>query len=106
MTDPRPPVPPSTAPITSGGEFLLQVFRFLVGYGILFVCLILLLRQPAWSLSVVDAIYWGALGAVLLLGRRAAKAEQTLGEWARARNLHLAVACALWIGAQSVHLID
>jgi hypothetical protein len=106
MTDPRPPAPPSTAPITSGTEFLLQVFRFLGGYVILFVCLILLLRRPAWSLSIVDAVYWSTLVAVILLQRRAAKAEQANGEWPRIRNLHLAIGPALWLGAQSVHLID
>ena len=106
MTDPNPPGPPPAPPITSGSEFLLMVFRSLVAYGVLFVCVILLLRRPAWDLSLVDVVFWGVLILLLVLHGRAARIAGTTREWGRARLQHVAVALLLWAGAQSVQLID
>jgi hypothetical protein len=105
MADPHPPGPPPAPPITSGGAFALEVFRSLGAYGVMFICVILLLRRPAWDLSVVDVVFWTNLIALLVLQRRAAAAGTTR-ESARARLQLLAVALLLWAGAQSVQLID
>ena len=106
MADPNPPGPPPAPPITSGTEFLLIIFRSLGAYGVMFICIILLLRRPAWDLSGVDAVYWVNLIALLVLQGRAATAAGTTREWARARLQLVAVAVMLWAGAQSVQLID
>lgn len=106
MADPNPPGPPPAPTITSGSEFLLVVFRCLGAYGVMFICIILLLRRPAWDLSFVDVVYWLDLIALLFLQGRAARAAGTTREWARARPQLVAVALVLWAGAQSVQLID
>ncbi len=105
MTDPTPPGSPASGPITSGGDFAVEIFRFLAGYGILFVCLVLLLRRSAWSFGVVDGLYWGVLLLVLFLHRRAAKTSAERAAWARSCATHLVVAGLLWVGGQSVQLI-
>ena len=106
MVDPNLPGPPPAPPITSGSEFLLVVFRCLGAYGVIFICIILLLRRPAWDLSVVDVVYWVDVIALLVLQGRAARAAGTTREWARAGLQLVAVAVVLWAGAQSVQLID
>ena len=75
MSAPAGPAPvpgrvptPDTEAITSGGRFLLLLLRFFVGYGVLFACTLLLLRKPAWQLSAVDAVFWGALAMALTAG--------------------------------------
>ncbi|MDO8361288.1 MAG: hypothetical protein Q7V88_00180 [Actinomycetota bacterium] len=105
MTDPDLPGPPPPAPITSSGSFLLEIFRSIGAYGVLFVCIILLLRRPAWDLSMIDAVFWGVLILLLIVHGRAAKVAGTTRAWGRARLQHVAVALLLWVGAQSVHLI-
>ncbi len=100
MTDPSPSGSPAAEPITSGAGFALDVFRFLGGYGILFVCLILLLRRPAWSFGIVDGLYWGVLLLVLFLHRRAAKTPAARAAWGRACASHLLLAGLLWVGGQ------
>ena len=105
MTDPNLPGPPPPAPITSGSSFLLEIFRGLGAYGLLFACIILLLRRPAWELSAIDVVFWGVLILLLVLNGRAAKVSGTTREWGRSRLHHVAGALLLWVGAQSVQLI-
>jgi hypothetical protein len=84
-------------------EVALIVYRSLVGYGVMFACIILMLRRPAWNLSVVDVVFWANLIVLLLLHARTARG--TKREWARPRLSHVAAALLLWAGAQSVQLI-
>src|SRR5262245_43349191 len=105
MADPNPPGPPPDPPITSFSEFLLMVFRSLGAFGVMGICIILLLRRPAWDLSLVDVVYWVNLTALFVLQGRAARAAGTTREWARTRLQLVAVALLLWAGAQSVHLL-
>lgn len=108
MTDPDVPAPlpsPPQAPITSGGAFLLEIFRGIGAYGMLFICIMLLLRRPPWDLSLVDVAFWGILMLLLVLHGRAAKVAGTPREWGRERLLHVVVALLLWVGAHSVQLI-
>ena len=101
---PVPSEPPSEArTITSGGEFLLQVVRTFGGYTVLFACLMLLLRTPPWSLSVLDIVFWAVSCLVLWLHRREAVAAGQLAAWPPVRNLHLAASLGLWVAAQSLH---
>ena len=106
MADPNPPGPPPAPPITSGSELLLVVFQCLGAHGVMFICIILLLRRPAWDVSVVDVVYWADSIALLVLQGRAARAAGTTREWARPRLQLVAVAVVLWAGAQAVQLID
>ena len=112
MTDERHSASPSPVPseppseprtITSGSEFLVQVLRTFGGYAVLFGCLMLLLRTPPWSLSLVDAVFWAVSGLVLWLHRREAVAAGQPASWPQVRNLHLAASLGLWVAAQSVH---
>jgi hypothetical protein len=103
MIDPYHPGPPPVPP--SFSEVALRVYRSLVAYGVMFACIVLLLRRPAWNLSVVDVVFWANLTLLLVLQRRAAAAGTTR-ESARAGLQLLAVALLLWAGAQSVQLID
>ncbi len=105
MTDPELPDCPQAAPITSGSAFLVELFRGLGAYGVLFACIILLLRRPAWDLSLIDAVFWGVLILLLILNGRAAQIAGTTRAWGRARLQHVVVALLLWVGAQSLQLI-
>jgi hypothetical protein len=102
------PSPASHSPgsITSGGQFLLLLFRFLIGYGILFVCLLLLLRRPAWDLSAVDAVYWGTLLLLLVSHRRAAVAAGTREPWLGVAVWHVVVAGAIWMACHFGQAIE
>ena len=99
------PVPSDSPPITSGGQFLALILRFIFGYGVLFGCLLLLLRRPAWTFSMVDAVYWVALGLVVLLHRLSSRGPDQVTRWRRGALQHLAVGVTLWALGQSVHVI-
>jgi len=103
MIDPYHPGPPPDPP--SFSEVALRVYRSLVAYGVMFACIALLLRRPAWNLSVVDVVFWANLTLLLVLQRRAAAAG-TAREWASPPLGHVTLALLLWVGAQSVKLID
>ncbi len=96
MSAPTPTPTPSASEITTGREFLLLTFRCFVGYGVLFVCLLLALRRPPWVLSPADAVYWGTLVAILYLHRRAALAAGTAKQWRVAACWHVAAAAVVW----------
>jgi hypothetical protein len=101
MTDPERPVPVSS-PITSGGGFLLVVFRSLGAVGVMFVCAILLLRRPPWQLSPVDAVYWTTLLLLLVAQCCAAKTAGTLRAFGRTWWRIVAAALLVWLAAHSV----
>lgn len=102
MTAPVSSVPP---PVTSGSAFLLLIFRGFVGYGVLFVCLLLLLRRAPWDLSTVDIVYWVTLAAILFLHRRAGRESGAVDGWPRLVLQHVAIAGGLWAAAHCVLLI-
>jgi hypothetical protein len=102
MTAPVSPVSPPPVPITTGKEFLLQIFRCFAGYGIMFSCLLLLLRRPPWGISAVDVVFWVTHAIVLYLHRRTASVEGTLSQWGRLVLWQTIVAALLWIACQSV----
>lgn len=104
MTDTERPVPPPASPITSGSGFLLEIFRSFGAAGVMFVCVILLLRRPAWQLSPVDAVFWGTLVLLLVAQARAASVAGTMRAFARTWWRVVAVALLAWVGAHSVQL--
>ena len=104
MSVPTRPVTSSPAAITSGRQFLLLIFRYLVGYGVLFICLLLLLRRPAWDWSAVDGVFWGTLLLLVYLHRRAAAAEAD-GRWGAIALQHLGIGGVLWLASHSGQLI-
>ena len=104
VIDPYHPGSPPTPPSLS--ELALAAYRSLGAYGVMFACIILLLRRPAWEFSVVDMVFWANLIVLLVLRARAAKVSCTTRELARPRLSHFAVALLLWTGAQSMQLVD
>jgi hypothetical protein len=96
----------SPASITSGGQFAGLIFRYFVGYGVMFVCVLLLLRRGAWDFSAVDVVFWATLVVVLFLHRLAAVREGTLDRWPGLALRHLAIAGVLWGACHSGQLID
>jgi hypothetical protein len=104
MSAPTKPATSSPAAITSGRQFLLLIFRYFAGYGVLFVCLLLLLRRPAWDWSAVDAVFWGTLLLLIHLHRRAALAQGD-GRWATIAMQHLGLGSLLWLASHSGQLI-
>lgn len=105
MTDPERPVPPTASPITSSSGFLLEIFRSLGAVGVMFVCVILLLRRPPWDVSLVDAVYWGTLILLLVAQAHAAKVAGAARTFRRTWWRVAAVALLAWVGAHSVQLI-
>jgi len=105
MTDPERPVQPTASPITSSSGFLLEVFRAIGAAGVMFVCIILLLRRPPWDLSPVDAVFWGTLILLLVVQGRAAKAAGTTRAFRSTWWRMVCVALLAWVGAHSVQLI-
>jgi hypothetical protein len=99
------PAPVGSTPITSGGQFLAMLVRFLFGYATAFACALLLLRKPAWTFSPVDAVFWCALGLAVVLQRLVARTEAEVRQWRRAAVRHAAVGALVWLCCQSVHLI-
>jgi hypothetical protein len=100
-----PPVSTSQAPITSGSQFFLLIFRFFAGPGALFICLLLLLRRQPWDLSAVDAVFWGTLVLLVYLHRRAFL-KGTSSEWRGAAVRIVALAGVLWVACHSMQLIQ
>ena len=105
MSAPVPQPASETATITSGGQFLLLLVRSVFGYGVLFACILLLLKRPAWSLSAIDWVYWLTLVLVLFLHRQAMASSDGLRAWPKFAIGHVVVAGALWTLAQSVQAI-
>lgn len=99
------PVPPASPPVTSGGQFLVLVLRFIVGYGVLLACLLLLLRRPPWTLSPVDAVYWLVLGTIVVLHRLVLRSEDEIALWRSSALRHLGAGTVFWVACQSVHAI-
>jgi hypothetical protein len=98
-------VPLGSTPITSMGQFLTLVIRFLFGYAVLFGCLLLLLRRPAWTFSVLDVVFWCALALVVVLHRLTARTEADVRQWRGAALRHITFASLLWLSCQSVQAI-
>ncbi len=108
MSGPAPvPAPSSDGPetVTSGGQFLALILRFIVGYGVLFACALLLLRRPAWTLSVVDVLFWSALAMIIVLHRLSATGGEGIARWRSAALWHVVVVGLLWLVCQLVQVI-
>ena len=99
------PVSPDSAAITSGGQFLALILRFVVGYAVMFVCLLLLLRRSPWTFSAVDAVYWLALVLAVLLHRVTSRGADQIARWRTSAVQHLIVGGVLWLLCQAVHVI-
>lgn len=102
---PAPCSPPGGQAETSGGQFLALILRFFVGYGVLFACLLLLLRRPAWTLSAVDVVFWLALVMIVVLHRLSVRTASDIAQWRSAALRHVVGAGLLWVAGQSVHVI-
>ena len=105
MSAPVPQPASDPATITSGSQFLLLLLRSVVGYGVLFGCILLLLKRAAWSLSAIDWVYWLTLVLVLVLHRRAMASSGALRAWPKFLIGHVVAASVLWALAQSVQVI-
>jgi hypothetical protein len=112
MTEPLPaPAPrPDTRPVDSARGCLLVLFSTIGGYGILAILALVMLRQPAWQLSLLDAAYL-AVTVGMLLAQNACRKQgyESAGPSGSARPglglaAHLAVAALLWAPARAFHL--
>ncbi len=109
MVDPNPDHQ-SEPPIDSLSGLLLIMFGKALGYVLLLVFALVIVRRPPWQFSLADVLFWSCAAAIPLarhyvsrrydaqvLGRAPIPLVQRIGT-------HLGAAAVLWILGQSVHI--
>lgn len=103
---------PTHRPATqSMGSCLLLLFATLGGYGLLTILALVIVRQPTWQLSLLDAAYWGVallipfaqVVALPTTGKEPGKASAPRSPLVQLAVLAL-IAGVVWATAHSVYL--
>ncbi|MFN0244004.1 MAG: hypothetical protein ACKVWV_14030 [Planctomycetota bacterium] len=114
MSASRPSNSNATAEPRKNAELgcLVQLFWSIGGCGLLTAIAVLILRQPPWTLSLRDAVFWSFVGAMVFaravdvrrFGGQTADGNPATMKDVRRYALGLVVSAALvWAAAQSFH---